>query len=44
MPATAYPPNLKITLIINKNVSLAFGIHEDFFVRSSLKERESPEF
>ena len=34
-----HPPNLKTTLIINKNSSLDFGIHVDYSARSSLKER-----
>ena len=39
-----YPPNLKITLIINENRSLAFGTHVDYSGRGSLKEGKSSEF
>ena len=40
-----YPPNLKITLVINKNGSLAFGMRGGYFVKKkSLKERNGSEF
>ena len=39
----SYPPNLKITLNIYKNISLDFGIH-DYFARGSLKERKGSKF
>ena len=41
---STYPPILKITLIINKNVSLVFGIHIDYSARSSLKGKRGSEF
>ena len=39
-----YPHNLKITLIINKNAYLAFGIQVDYSARSSLEERRGSAF
>ena len=38
-----YPSNLKITLIINKDASLAFGKHVDYSARRSLEERKGSE-
>ena len=39
-----YPPKVKITLIINNNSSLAFGMGVDYFVKSSLRKEKARNF